>query len=70
MPDRRPNWRAGQTAAQAAGKTASPKRGKIIAVVFVMLALAGAIAALVFYLRPLPEPYFEAVWIDEYKEGQ
>src|SRR5262245_12301984 len=70
MPDRRPNWRAGATAAPAARKTASPKRGKIIAIILAMLALAGAVAALVFFLQPVPQPYFEAIWIDEYRDAR
>ena len=68
-PTSRQNWRAGEPATSAGRTpTGSSKRSKIIAILFVMLALLGAIAAWFFYVRPVPEPYFEAIWIDEYRD--
>src|SRR5262249_39742582 len=68
-PTSRQNWRAGEPATSAGRTpTGSSKRRQIIAILFVMLALLGAIAAWFFYVHPVPEPYFEAIWIDEYRD--
>src|SRR5437763_4082341 len=79
MPDRH-NPPRGWRGAQASGTPASSAsyqagkstgRGKqIFGVLAVMVALAGAAAGIVYWLRPAPRPYFVPLFIPEYTPKQ
>lgn len=64
------SWRIRRETPNQAAAHSRPaaKRNQALALVFAILVLIGAIAALIFYLRPAPNPYFIAVWIDEYQD--
>ncbi len=66
--DRR--WRPGQQQPPAKGRPRSAKRRQITAAAVVMLALAGAVIALLFLIRPAQTPYFLTIPITEYKARQ
>jgi hypothetical protein len=79
MPDRHNpprGWRGAQTGgAPASGASYQPAkstgRGKqIFGVLAVMVALAGAVAGIVYWLRPAPRPYFVPLFIPEYTQKQ
>ena len=54
---------------QQAAPTKTPRsRGKLITVAACAMVLAGAIVALVLWIRPLPEPYFIGIWIDQHSD--
>src|SRR5262249_49018459 len=51
---------------QQASPTKAPRSlGKLLGVAAAVLVLAGAIVALVLYIRPVPEPHLIGVWIDQ-----
>ncbi|HMF14569.1 MAG TPA: hypothetical protein VKE94_19775, partial [Gemmataceae bacterium] len=51
------------------GKKAPRGWGPTVAVVATMLVLAGAIAALIWWIHAPPKPRFVGVWIDQYTDG-
>jgi len=61
-------WQGTAPRPVAARAPAAAKRGKIIAVVFAILVLIGAIAAWVLWPDPVRSPYFLALWVNEYRD--
>src|SRR5262245_1401479 len=61
------NWR-GSAPVRPGAKAASPRRGKIVSVAAVFLFLAGTVAAVVWWFRPVPEAQFVALWVDQYQD--
>jgi hypothetical protein len=50
------------------GKPPSTRRGKFLALLALFLALAGTIAGLIKWIRPVHEPSFLAIWVDQYED--
>jgi hypothetical protein len=66
-PDPRP-WQGTRRAPPGGLAPARPPRRKVLALAGTVLALAGAIAGVIYWLRPVPPPYFLAAWIDQYPD--
>src|SRR5262249_13618746 len=56
---------------QQASPTKAPRSpGKILGVAAAALVLAGAIIALVLWIRPVQEPYFIGAWIGQFNDAR
>jgi hypothetical protein len=65
-------WRQpeGKPASPAGGPGAPGRGKKIFALLAVMLALAGVIVGLIYWIKPRPEPYFLPLFITDYRAAE
>src|SRR5262245_4995502 len=62
-------WRGRESRPGLPAPRQSTSRGKLAGVAAAVCVIAGVIVGLLLWIRPVTEPYFLGVWIDNYGDG-